>query len=300
MTRKEYTRFGSERTVIVQCLCGGLASQWTVARFVTRESLLEKIMTRRLTALITGASAGLGAEFARQLAASGCSLILVARRVERLQAIARQLQGEFGGVEVLCIEADLSRVDAPEHIRDQVSVHGWQVDYLINNAGASGPDFFGTEPWSEHLDYLRLMQTSVAELCHCFIPAMLERGFGRVINVSSVSGRIAAANNCPLRSDQDLSHSTVRSTGFVGQEARGARYRPMPWFTHTDFHATAGLYDLKQSTPRFMWYSAETVVREGLQAVEKGRLVCVSGRFYRWLDPLFQSVWTRWLLLRPE
>jgi NADP-dependent 3-hydroxy acid dehydrogenase YdfG len=153
-------------------------------------------MTRRLTALITGASAGLGAEFARQLAASGCSLILVARRVERLQAIARQLQGEFGGVEVLCIEADLSRVDAPEHIRDQVSVHGWQVDYLINNAGASGPDFFGTEPWAEHLDYLRLMQTSVAELCHCFIPAMLERGFGRVINVSSVSGRIAAANNC--------------------------------------------------------------------------------------------------------
>ena len=98
-------------------------------------------MTRRLTALITGASAGLGAEFARQLAASGCSLILVARRVERLQAIARQLQGEFGGVEVLCIEADLSRVDAPEQIRDQVSVHGWQVDYLINNAGASGPDF---------------------------------------------------------------------------------------------------------------------------------------------------------------
>ena len=73
-----------------------------------------------------------------------------------------------------------------------------------------------------------------------------------------------------------------------------------PGFTHTDFHATAGLDDLKQSTPRFMWYSAETVVREGLQAVEKGRLVCVSGRFYRWLDPLFQSVWTRWLLLRPE
>ena len=257
-------------------------------------------MTRRLTALITGASAGLGAEFARQLAASGCSLILVARRVERLQAIARQLQSEFGGVEVLCIEADLSRVDAPEHIRDQVSVHGWQVDYLINNAGASGPDFFGTEPWSEHLDYLRLMQTSVAELCHCFIPAMLERGFGRVINVSSVSGRIAAANNCHYGPTKTYLIALSEALA-LSVKRRGVHVTALcPGFTHTDFHATAGLYDLKQSTPRFMWHSAETVVREGLQAVEKGRLVCVSGRFYRWLDPLFQSVWTRWLLLRPE
>ena len=257
-------------------------------------------MTRRLTALITGASAGLGAEFARQLAASGCSLILVARRVERLQAIARQLQGEFGGVEVLCIEADLSRVDAPEHIRDQVSMHGWQVDYLINNAGASGPDFFGTEPWSEHLDYLRLMQTSVAELCHCFIPAMLERGFGRVINVSSVSGRIAAANNCHYGPTKTYLIALSEALA-LSVKRRGVHVTALcPGFTRTDFHATAGLDDLKQSTPRFMWYSAETVVREGLQAVEKGRLVCVSGRFYRWLDPLFQSVWTRWLLLRPE
>ena len=72
-----------------------------------------------------------------------------------------------------------------------------------------------------------------------------------------------------------------------------------PGFTHTDFHQTAGLKDLKESTPAFLWYSAETVVKEGLHAVEKGRLVCISGRLYRWVDPLLQSVWTRWLFLRP-
>lgn len=255
-------------------------------------------MAGQLTALITGASAGLGAEFARQLAAYGCQLILVARRLERLQEISVHLQSQFAGVEVLCIEADLSQLGAAEHIHSRVCTKGWHVDYLINNAGASGPDFFGDAPWAEHLDYLRLMQTSVAELCHCFIPAMRERGFGRVVNVSSVSGRIAAANNCHYGPTKTYLIALSEALG-LSVRRHGVHVTALcPGFTHTDFHSTAGLEDLKQSTPSFIWYSAETVVREGLTAVEKGRLICVSGRFYRWLDPLFQSIWTRWLFLR--
>jgi len=68
-----------------------------------------------------------------------------------------------------------------------------------------------------------------------------------------------------------------------------------PGFTHTDFHATAGMNEIKQSTPSMLWYSAEEVVRESIAGVEKGKAIVVSGRLYRWLDPLMQSVWTRWM-----
>jgi len=255
-------------------------------------------VSARLTALITGASAGLGEEFARQLAAMGCNLILVARRGERLQLNAAHLQEQFQGIDVLCIEADLRRTEAPEQVYTAVRERGWQVDYLVNNAGASGPDFFGDQAWSDHLAYLRLMQTSVAELCHCFIPAMVGRGFGRVINVSSALGRIALANNCHYGPTKTYVIALSEALG-LSVKNHGVHVTALcPGLTHTDFHATAGLDDLKQSTPSFIWYSAETVVREGLRAVEKGRLVCVSGRFYRWLDPLLQSVWTRWMFLR--
>ena len=255
-------------------------------------------MSARLTALITGASAGLGEEFARQLAAMGCNLILVARRVDRLQLNAARLQEQFPSIDVLCIEADLRRTEAPRQIHTAVRGRGWQVDYLVNNAGASGPDFFGDDPWSDHLAYLRLMQTSVAELCHYFIPAMLERSFGRVINVSSVSGRMAASNSCHYGPTKTYVIALSEALGLSVKNCGVHVTALCPGFTHTDFHATAGLADLKQSTPSFIWYSAETVVREGLRAVEKGRLVCVSGRFYRWLDPFLQSVWTRWMFLR--
>ena len=104
---------------------------------------------------------------------------------------------------------------------------------------------------------------------------MLERGFGRVINVSSVSGRIAAANNCHYGPTKTYLIALSEALA-LSVKRRGVHVTALcPGFTHTDFHATAGLDDLKQSTPRFMWYSAETVVREGLQAVEKGRwFVC--------------------------
>ena len=256
-------------------------------------------MTHRFTALVTGASAGLGAEFARQLAANGCNLVLVVRRVERLQALATQLNSQHPEIDVYCIEADLSLGAAPEQIYADTVRAGLHVDYLINNAGASGPDFLADQSWPQHLAYLTLMQTSVAELCHRFLPSMVERGFGRIINVSSVSGRISAAGNCHYGPTKAYLIALSEALGLT-VKSRGVHVTALcPGFTHTDFHHTAGLKDLKESTPAFLWYSAETVVKEGLHAVEKGRFVCISGRLYRWVDPLLQSVWTRWLFLRP-
>ncbi len=246
----------------------------------------------RRTALITGASAGLGAEFAWQLAARGCHLILVARRRDRLDALAMTLSGEYG-VSAHVIEADLSDPDAPGNLVDEVAELGLKVDYLINNAGASGPDFLEDRDWQAHRHYFELMMTSCAALCHAFVPGMLEREFGRIINVASVAGRIIRGG--------DINYGPSKAYLIALSEGLNATLRKdnvyttalCPGFTHTEFHEVGGLMEMKNGTPGFIWYPAETVVREGLKALEKGKSVYVSGRLYRWLDPLFQSVWTR-------
>ena len=246
-------------------------------------------------ALITGASAGLGAEFARQLAAQGTNLVLVARRAEKLEALASEIRDGFG-VSVDIVPADLSQPDAVDSI---VAALGEQpIHYLINNAGSAGPTLLDQGAWPDHDNYLRLMLTSVAELCHKLIPGMTGQGFGRVVNVSSVAGRIPRTGDTsygPMKSylvalSEGL-HMTVKSKGVHVSAL-------CPGFTHTDFHAEGDLAKMKAATPNFIWYDAETVVREGLRAVERGKSVYVSGRLYRWLDPLLQWPVSRALLKR--
>ena len=244
-------------------------------------------------ALISGAAAGLGQEFAKQLAGQGCDLVLVARRENLLENIATEIVENWPGTLITNIKADLSEPSAPREIFDELLDLGISPNYLINNAGSAGPDFFDEIPWEEHLNYMTLMQTSVAEMCHRLIPKMLSKKFGRVINVSSVAGRISRAGDChygPMKAYLvALSEALNASTHNHGVNVSAL----CPGFTHTDFHQVGDLEEMKENTPRFIWYSAQTVVQEGLRAVEKGRSIQVSGRLYRWMDPLFQSVWTR-------
>ena len=247
------------------------------------------------TALITGASAGLGAEFARQLAQQGYNLVLVARRLEKLNTLADDLCGEHPDLTVTCIAADLSDKAAPQQIFAQTQSLGINIDFLINNAGAAGPELLTDTPWQTHADYLQLMMLSVTELCHLFVPGMMTRGFGRVINVASVAGRIARGGDCHYGPSKNYLVALSEGMGLT-VKAKGVHVSALcPGFTHTDFHAEGEMAEMKAATPGFIWYSAETVVREGLQAVERGKLVCVSGRLYRWLDPFLQSKLTRWL-----
>lgn len=244
------------------------------------------------TALITGATAGLGKEFARQLAAQAYNLVLVARNQDALSDAAASLADEFG-VEAQWVAADLSDPAAPRALFEEVQSRGITVDYLVNNAGIAGPNLLDQGDWAEQHAFYQLMMLSIAELCHLFIPPMQERGFGRVINVASVAGRISRAGGCnygPTKAwviamSEELA-LTVRKDG-VNVSAL------CPGFTHTEFHERAGLMDMKNGMPSWMWYDAEVVVREGLAAAERGKAVFISGRLYRWVDPFFQSVWTR-------
>jgi short-subunit dehydrogenase len=149
----------------------------------------------RRTALITGASAGLGAEFARQLAAEGHDLVLVARRTELLEIVAQPLRVRHG-IEVTCLAADLADREAPQQLHDALGDRGIDVDILVNNAGAAGPDLIEDRGFDVHARYLELMMISVAHMNHLFAPPMRERGFGRIVNVASVAGRIARAGDC--------------------------------------------------------------------------------------------------------
>ncbi|MEE4661596.1 MAG: SDR family NAD(P)-dependent oxidoreductase [Halieaceae bacterium] len=249
-------------------------------------------MTTR-TALITGASAGLGLEFARQLGARGYRLVLVARNPERLQAAATELDGTAGDAPIRCISADLGDPAAPAALVRQLQDEGIEIDYLVNNAGIAGPNLLEPGDWQEHRDFYQLMMLSIAELCHRLIPPMQARGFGRVINVASVAGRLARAGGCNYGPSKAwviaLSEELALTVAGDGVKVSAL----CPGFTHTEFHERAGLMDMKNASPSWLWYDAETVVREGLAAVERGKSVYCSGRLYRWLDPLLQSVWTR-------
>lgn len=247
------------------------------------------------TALITGASAGLGLEFALQLAKQNCNLVLVARREGRLKEIAAQLASEHG-VRVDSFAADLSLPDAPADIEAFCKEQGLAIDQLINNAGVAGPELLEDTGWQAQAQFFELMMISVAQMCHRFMPPMLERGSGRVINIASFAGRIARAagsNYGPSKAYLiALSEELALQCKGTGVHVTAL----CPGFTHTDFHQTAGLTDMKNRTPSFIWYPAETVVREGLAANERGKAIFISGRLYRWLDPFAQSVWTRPLL----
>ena len=246
-------------------------------------------------ALITGASAGIGRELARQLAADGKDLVLVARREDALQALATELR-EAHGVAVDVIQADLSDPAAPAALFEETRRRNLDVDYLVNNAGSSGPDLLSDRSWSDNGHYLQLMTTSVAAMCHFFIPPMRERGFGRVLNVASVAGLLTVSGDYSYGPTKAYVVALSKGLSVALRDAGIHVTALCPGFTHTDFHASEKLTNMKRSTPGFIWYDVDVVVREGLRALEKGRDVYISGRLYRFLIPVLRMPLSRWLI----
>ena len=247
------------------------------------------------TALITGASAGLGKEFARQLAAAGNDLVLIARRREPMEELAAELS-DAHAIEVTILTADMSLADSPAQLYRETQQRGLAIDYLVNNAGCEPPDLIRERDWQKHDTYIRLMMTSVAAMCHEFIPGMLERGFGRVVNIASVAGRLTVAG--------DYSYGPTKTYLIALSRALSATYKSKgvyvmalcPGFTHTDFHASDRLTAMKKASPKFLWYDADVVIREGLAALEKGKEEYTSGRLYRFIIPIIRQGWARKLI----
>lgn len=238
--------------------------------------------------LVTGASAGIGAEFARQLAARGDALVLTARRADRLQQLADELAARHG-TRTLLLPADLADPATPARLSEQIDAHGIVVSTLINNAGYGLPGTFMAHPWQPHADFIQVMMTAPTELAHRLLPGMRARRHGRIINVASLAGLVPApaAHTLYAASKAYL----IRFSQALGQEVRAHGIRVCalcPGFTYSEFHDVARSRAQVSRMPRWMWMRAEDVVTQGLAAVERGDLVYVNGRVNRSIKRLFE------------
>jgi short-subunit dehydrogenase len=228
-------------------------------------------------ALVTGATAGIGAAFARRLAADGWHLVLVARDVARLDESAAELTGRYGR-QVETIPADLSTDDGCAGVERRLA-DGSPIDLLVNNAGISLNTPFLRSTVEDEARLLRLNVHAVMRLTLAALRPMTERRNGTVINVSSVAGFGA------VMPGSTYSASKAWVTNFsesVGQSARPFDVRVMalcPGYTRTEFHDRAGINMSK--TPEWMWLQADDVVDEALRDLRKGKMVSVPGWRYK-------------------
>jgi len=258
------------------------------------------------TALVTGASAGIGEAFARLLAREGFDVVLVARRGDRLEALARELAAETG-VRAFAVPLDLSAPDAGAALEARLTAEGLGVDVLVNNAGYGLKSRFTDAGWLEHAAFVQVMATSVAELCHRFVPAMVERGYGRIVNVSSIA---AFTPETPGSLYGAVKRFALSFSRALAKELEGTGVNVCalcPGYTQTEFHDVIDVREQIDRLPGFFVMDADVVARQGWEAVERGRVVCVNGGLNRlivWVCGLVPFSWlqaiVRRSVLRPD
>lgn len=240
----------------------------------------------RRRALVTGASSGIGAEFARQLAGHGCDLVLTARRLDRLEALAAELRTRCGS-DVQVIGEDLADPAAPARIVAAAMGEGRQVDILVNDAGYGVPGRFDRVDWPTHAVFMQVLVTAPLQLCHLVLAGMRARGWGRIINVASLAGLVPGTPGNTLYGPAKALLVRVSQALALENRACGINVCALcPGFTWSEFHDVSQARGLVSKLPGWLWMDARAVVRDGLAAVERGRVVCVPGRVNRTIKVL--------------
>lgn len=232
-------------------------------------------------ALVTGASSGIGAEIARQLATRGHSLVLVARSKDKLTTLARELS-EAHGVRAETVSCDLGKPAARGRLPGQIEKLGLHVDVLVNNAGfATGGPFHAADPERE-LEQVRLDVEAVVALSSMFIPPMVERSSGAVLNVASTAGMQPMPFSAGYGAAKAyvLSFSEALHYELSGEGVTVTALAPGP--VSTDFWnvagwETSGGQSFEQAVPGPAWVSALDAARVGVEGLESGSRVVVPG-----------------------
>ena len=246
-------------------------------------------------ALVTGASAGIGAEFCRQLAAAGYQLVMVARREDKLTALADELKAQHAA-NSLIIAADLSKTDASRMIVERLEQEGVEIDYLVNNAGYGIPGSFHVPSWQEHADFIQVMMTAVCELTWRLLPGMQERGRGHIVNVASIAGIAPASAGHTLYGASKAYLIKFSESLALENVKTGVKVCALcPGFTYSEFHDVSGTREMISKLPGYLWLDARDVVADTLKAMsaEKVKLLVIPGTQYKFTA--FISRYLPWL-----
>ena len=227
------------------------------------------------TALITGASSGIGAAFAAKLAAQQHDLVLVARDEKRLAEVAKAAT-DAHGVSVEVLPADLIDPVARARVEARLRDPDRPIDLLVNNAGFGLGKRFTRTTVDEQDQLLDILVRAVLRLTHAALPGMIDRGQGAVVNISSIAGEVPYGTYGAAKA-----WVTSFSQGLAA-ELRGTGVRAMavlPGFTKTEFQSRAGIN--RAGLPGFMWLDADAVVDGALRDLRRGRVVSVPTARYR-------------------
>jgi uncharacterized protein len=238
------------------------------------------------TALVTGASSGIGEAFARVCARHGHDVILAARRQERLEVLAAELT-RMHGVRAWPLAADLARPEGRETLVSEIAARGLAVDLLINNAGYGVPGAYARTTWAQQRDFLQVMVMAVCELTHWLLPGMLDRRWGRIVNVASLAGLLPGVAGHTLYAASKA--FVIRFSESLALEGRANGVHvtaSCPGFTLTEFHDVTGTRQQVAQMPSFMWLQADDVAQRSYDAVMAGVPVFVPGRVNQTLATL--------------
>lgn len=254
------------------------------------------MMDRRL-ALVTGASAGIGAAFARIYASHGYDVALTARRTDRLERLAEEIGLRYG-VETLTFAADLAEPAAPGAILDHLAAHGRGVDALVNNAGYGVPGSYAESPWETHAAFLRVLLNAPTELAHRVLPGMVERRFGRIVNVASLAGLIPGSPGATLYGATKSYLVKFSQSLHLENLANGVHVSALcPGFTYSEFHDVNHTRDqISRAAPDWMWLGADEVAAAGYEATEANRPICVPGAPNKAIAAMVKLIPDEWAL----
>lgn len=241
------------------------------------------IQNKPRTALITGASSGIGAAFANAYAQKNCTLILHAPAWEEaaLTTLAADLKNQYS-VETHIIIADLTDSRAPLAIFDDVAALDIPVDILVNNAGVVHYASFLAAGWKQHEHFLYIMLHAACHMTHLFAPAMAERGYGRIINVASITGLMPGLPGGSFYSASKAFLIKFSESIAVELALDGVHVTALcPGMTRTNLFAAAEVKKIVSNIPALFWMDTDRVAQEGVKAVEDNIPIYINGYINR-------------------